>query len=153
VAELELDRVLQETEEAFLLFLLDDFYALAFVAAHAAEVKRLAALALHHMHTGVAHDLGAMRALEGNLPVRMAAAIQLAVFLDGLGQRRLLLDLRDGYGGVDGLNQQLHVADPHGLAWPEPGFLDGFAIEKSAVGGIAIAQINAVMRQRQLTVQ
>lgn len=154
VPELELDGILKEPKEALLLFLLDDFNALAFVAAHAAKIQRLAALALHHMDTGVAHHLRAMRAFESNLAVGMAGAKEVAIVLDGFGFRQhFLLELGDGDGGVHGFHVHFHVAEAQFLAGPKPGFLDGVAIDKGAVGGVAVAQINTVMRQRQFAMQ
>jgi len=111
VPELELDGVSEHTQETFFLLLLDDFDALAFVATDAAEVKGLAALTLHHMNASVAHDLGTVRAFEGDLPVGMPDTIKFAVFLNGLGrENHRRLDVRDGDGGVNGFDEQLHVA-------------------------------------------
>ena len=74
-------------------------------------------------------------------------------FLNHFGRRYFRLDFRNGDDGVGGFNEQFDVAQFHCLAGPEPGFLDGFAVEKRAVGGIAVAQIDAVVGERHLAMQ
>ena len=62
---------------------------------------------------------------------------------------RVALKLGDGDVDLGGFDKQLHVAQIHRLAGKQPRFLDRVAVDKRAVGGVAIAEQNAVVRQHQ----
>lgn len=149
----DLDSLLEKTEKSFFPLLLQDFKALAFVAAHAAQIERLATLSFQDMDAGVAHHFGAMRTFESDFSVRMAGTMEFAVFLNGLGRWCLAVDFRNGDFGVNGFHIQFHFTETQLLARTQPGFLHRFAVEKRAVGGIAITKINPVMGQGQFAVQ
>lgn len=150
--EFELHRVLQKTEEPFFLFGRRDGDAFTFLTAQWAEKQRLAAFAPHHVDARVAHDFFAMRAFIGGLQMRVARTQHRAV---GQNHRRLrtrTFKLRNGDVGLGGFDEQFHVAQAQILTGHQPRFLDGIAVDERAVGGVAIAQKNAVVGEHQFAV-
>src|ERR1039458_1802388 len=101
----------------------------------------------------VAHHLAAIGASVGGLFLQMARAQNRAVRQHHrrLRPRTLILRDRDARFGV--FDEQLHVAQMHRLAGIQPRFPDGFAVDERAVGGFAIVEIDAVVRQRQFAMQ
>ena len=114
---------------------------LALVAAQRAEEQRLAALDAHDVDATVAHHLAAMGAFVGGRAPADGAGRDItpsASTTGGFGRARSNLRNRDV--GVGGFDEQFHVAQMHRLAGQQPRFLDGFAVDKRAVGGVAIAE-------------
>ena len=58
----------------------------------------------------------------------------------------------DGNVGLDGFNEELHVAEAELLAGIEPGVGHGLAVEKGSVGGMVVEQVDAVVGEGDLGV-
>ena len=58
----------------------------------------------------------------------------------------------DGNVGLDGFDEEFHVAKTELLAGGEPGVGDGLAVEKSSVGGVLVEQVDTVVGEGNLGV-
>ena len=57
----------------------------------------------------------------------------------------------NGDDDVRGLDQQLHVAQPQGLAHCQRGVFDALVVEVGAVGRVAVAHRDALLGEHDLT--
>ncbi len=149
-------RFLQHGEKALFLFGRSGFNALGgIMAAQAAEVMRFSTFDAHDANAGVAHHLFAVGAAKSGGGFRNDA---------GRGGKAVLQNHRGRRGGFAALSNcgmamttsvdsTSSSTSPNRSCWPgnEPGFRDRFTVDEGAVGGIAIAHVNAVIGQREFT--
>lgn len=117
-------------------------------------VTRNSTFELEHAHAAVAHDVFADRATKRGGEFDVARAGGQSVFKNNWrgGSGFTTFIFRYGDDGVGGFHGKFHVAEFDLVSGSEPALGDAGAVEKGAVGGIRIAQINTIIGEREFGV-
>jgi hypothetical protein len=144
VLEFKFNGLLQEFHEAAFLFGHSGLDGLAFVTAEGTEKERQTSFTAEDVNTFAAHDFAAVCAFVGGGSARMAGTNHSAT---GLNDWRLWagpFKLRNRDMGFGGFDEKIDVAQGHSLAGKQARFGDRIAIQKGAVGGLAIPDEDAI---------
>jgi hypothetical protein len=104
------------------------------------------------MHARITEHLPAVRALVSGPRTLVTGTQKRAIGQNDRRGRHGSVELGNGDGHLGRLHQEVHVAKPQGLAGKQACFRHGFAIDKSAVGGIAIPHSHVPVTENDVAV-